>query len=187
MLWHILVSLPISPAMAAYVLATASDIGFLQVKSNVACYYPNPRIPAYSANICTNALLSGALYNHLDVGTNPAAPSTAHYNGRLDFLGDHTWPVPTTTKLGQVIACHQGALAETSKHGDAVFHNWCHFVTQDNQLNFTEALNNGGVCSRLHIGGHRAERDGCVAPSEDNVGGLIVAPLLAFGLVRLVF
>ncbi|KAH7093925.1 hypothetical protein BKA62DRAFT_721825, partial [Auriculariales sp. MPI-PUGE-AT-0066] len=108
-----LLSFPISSAVAAYVLATASDVGFLQSKSSVACYYPNSNIVTYAGNTCTDALLSGALYNHLNVHVNPEAPSTAHYDNHLKFLGDYTWHIPSTTERRDVIACHQGALLAT--------------------------------------------------------------------------
>ncbi|KAH7103766.1 hypothetical protein BKA62DRAFT_50610 [Auriculariales sp. MPI-PUGE-AT-0066] len=156
--------LPISPAVATYILATASDIGFLQAKSGLACYSPNPSLVGYPSHDCTDALLSGALYNHLDAEINPEAPSTAYYDNQLSFLGDYTWHVPNTTERSQIIACHQGPLPLTAKHGEVLFHTWCHFVTGDNQFSFREARDTTGVCSRVHVGGVRAARDDCVSP-----------------------
>ncbi|KAH7089392.1 hypothetical protein BKA62DRAFT_761734, partial [Auriculariales sp. MPI-PUGE-AT-0066] len=133
----------VTPAAAAYTMATASDVGFLQAKSNVACYYPNPNIAEYAGATCTNALLSGALQNHLNLRMHSEAPSTAYYNIRLDFLGDYSWHVPSSMDGSQVIACHQGALSLRDKHGNPLFHTWCHFVTEDNQFSFSAARDNG--------------------------------------------
>ncbi|KAH7093921.1 hypothetical protein BKA62DRAFT_676415 [Auriculariales sp. MPI-PUGE-AT-0066] len=165
MLLLMLLSFPISSAVAAYVLATASDVGFLQSRRAI---------------------------QHLNVHVNPEAPSTAHYDNHLKFLGDYRWHIPSTTERGEVIACHQGALLATDKHEDAVLHTWCRFVTEDNQFNFTEALKNDGVCSRVHAGGSRAERDGCVATREAvsySLGTWVVAFVLdsQAGLLRSLF
>ncbi|KAH7047640.1 hypothetical protein BKA62DRAFT_780407 [Auriculariales sp. MPI-PUGE-AT-0066] len=167
--------LRIIPAAGAYTPAIASDVGCLQTKGGVLCYYPNPTVAKYVGNTCTNALLSGALHNHIELhDVNPGVTSTAHYDSQLNFVGDATWNIPRNGT--RFIRCHQGALPLHGANGVASFHSWCYFVPtdpKDHGFNFATARDGAGICSRVHAGGFRAERDGCVVhPQSSGYGWL---------------
>ncbi|KAH7047639.1 hypothetical protein BKA62DRAFT_680290 [Auriculariales sp. MPI-PUGE-AT-0066] len=155
----------------------SSDVGILQTRNNTLCYFPNADIATYAGNECYHPHLLRALLNHIDTFINPEANSIAYYDQALNHMGGASWVVqPDDT----YIACFQGALFRTNARGAARFHSWCRFATHDAQFNYGDARNNGGVCSRVHSGGDRAERDQCI--SSQKASSFWISNILAFAV-----
>ncbi|KAH7102024.1 hypothetical protein BKA62DRAFT_701168 [Auriculariales sp. MPI-PUGE-AT-0066] len=66
-------------------------------------------------------------------------------------------------------------------------HTWCEFVTSNNHFNFADARDSGGVCSRVHTGGMRAERSGCAVPSKTTVWWTITLAFFVIFVIHRLF